>query len=284
MSDTTPTPSPAPTEINYQTQYKRAIDWAWTSSASFSSSDSAITRRQDALRENTSYDFRVLAEGSRYSQPVSMATTSSAATQQAPDGTFISHEGETFTDAAGNVWGLTSVGTNNPYVVTVNGDPDTSTTAQNVLMLAMVSNTIHLQNKSYLWFAKQMPSQEWQAVGDPRVGVPTVLSLPGNLQVGNVPPTAISYHGGPVLDNCNLTLVYWGTAWNSLTAKPSRFDVSNAVRAMVSSTYFDGMTEYGIQDPPIIVNDIVTTRVPTPQTVTPTPAPSPTPTPTPAGG
>jgi hypothetical protein len=56
---------------------------------------------------------------------------------------------------------------------------------------------------------------------------------------------SVSYQGGAVLANPNIELVFWGSAWQ--TVSPSPNDIVAAMGKIVASTYLDGLAQYGFQ-------------------------------------
>ncbi len=56
-----------------------------------------------------------------------------------------------------------------------------------------------------------------------------------------------SYQGGTFVQSVSLELVFWGSEWQTLTS-PSSGDIVGAVKKMVQSPYFMGLTQYGFQD------------------------------------
>ncbi len=51
-------------------------------------------------------------------------------------------------------------------------------------------------------------------------------------------------HGGPVLANCQLQLIFWGSVWSNSGNTPSSTDVINAVHSIVTGQYMTGLNQY----------------------------------------
>src|ERR1700736_962437 len=54
---------------------------------------------------------------------------------------------------------------------------------------------------------------------------------------------SFGYHDGPILDHAQLHLVFWGTAW-AAGQTPSVDDVTEAVQAIVASTFTSALAQY----------------------------------------
>ncbi len=82
-------------------------------------------------------------------------------------------------------------------------------------------------------------------------------SVPGDAQ----PTDSASNAGGALILHAHLELVFWGTAWQSISG-PSAADVVNAVTTLLGSPYLLGLAQYGFQDAAVRGSTIVTSPAP----------------------
>ena len=141
--------------------------------------------------------------------------------------------------------------------------------------------SVYYENQNYVWFVNTSATLgAWTGTTDPRIGVPPVSGIPGPFQSSPVASTVMSYHGGPIIDGAQITLIYWGQPWVTGT-NVARSDISTAMTAMVQSNFFTGFSEYGITTTPLVVNDVVSTSTQLPNILVPPPPPPPSPAPVP---
>lgn len=73
-----------------------------------------------------------------------------------------------------------------------------------------------------------------------------VVGMKGRLKIAAATPphlTYLSYHGGPVLSNVEVTTIYWGTAWVS---DPLRTQLDAFFNFVVQSSLITQLGEYGV--------------------------------------
>lgn len=158
--------------IAYSALYKRFCDFTWIPFDLGSSSLSSVSLPVTGLTANTLYNFRMNANGSRYSNWLTLATATGGATVS-PDGTMVSNptvQGSfTITSSGAHVWSLLEV--TRPFQIAVDTVADTST--KDVVFLVWSGGKVYYLNKDGFWFFKTLPTDAWTATNDPRVGVPT---------------------------------------------------------------------------------------------------------------
>jgi hypothetical protein len=94
----------------------------------------------------------------------------------------------------------------------------------------------------------------------------TVSVVGGDATGGDGGVTAFHDGGGRVLQHAQIHLIFWGSAWNSAAAVPSRTDVTNALTAIVTGPWGTQLAQYrGIG--PMSVSGAVTISSSNPPTV-----------------
>ena len=56
-----------------------------------------------------------------------------------------------------------------------------------------------------------------------------------------------SYHGGGIIGDVNIQLIFWGTAWANNTENPGQGEVQFALEQLIGTTYFEELGQYGMR-------------------------------------
>jgi hypothetical protein len=78
------------------------------------------------------------------------------------------------------------------------------------------------------------------------------------LQINKVPASGndisvhFTDHGGLVLANAQLQLIFWGTAWDNSSTTPSVSSILVAVNSILSGPYLSGLSQYRITGRPVL--------------------------------
>ncbi len=56
----------------------------------------------------------------------------------------------------------------------------------------------------------------------------------------------VSYHGGALIPNVSLVLLFWGNAWTDERTMPSADAIANAMQKMLAGPYMSALDQYGI--------------------------------------
>lgn len=68
-----------------------------------------------------------------------------------------------------------------------------------------------------------------------------LYSMPGEADSSD----SAAFHGGQIIDSADVQLIFWGNEWSTLTS-PSAGAIANGMNAMLASSYFDNMRQYGL--------------------------------------
>jgi hypothetical protein len=249
-------------------QYARVCDNTFTTTVLATSTaytaGTAAAYQLGGLTSNTAYKFRLNCNGGRYTPWFNGNTTAATGQSGSPDGTTVVDVGSIITDSAGHTWALVDQA-NIPYAVLINGAADTSSPpASEVIQMCYIGGVIYTQNKNYYWYSKTSLTAAWTYVTDPRIGWPASGGLPAKYFTQAATPqwTAMTYHGGTLLDNAQITYIFWGSDWNG-TQTPTSTTLLSAMQSLHSGPYFAGLSEYFVFTKPTIANSIVyTTQAP----------------------
>ncbi len=56
-----------------------------------------------------------------------------------------------------------------------------------------------------------------------------------------------SYHGGGIIGDVNIQLIFWGTTWATNAENPGQGQVQAAIEQLIGSTYFEELGQYGMR-------------------------------------
>lgn len=244
---------------SYRVQYKRYCDFTWIDYGALlqSSNTATIAFQLGGFAANTIYTFRVSTNGSRNTFWFTGTTTGGT---DSPDGIMVgaNNFGSPLIAADGTKY--TFVENSAPYQIAANGTTDTTTSE--VCALLYSGGKVYQQNKDYNWFSKVNVGDTWQNAGDPRVGSIGHGGSLNNFDTITTPAnTVMVHHGGPIIDGCQVTMVFWGTFWGTVgtgtQSNPSAGQIASAVSTVYNSPYFIGQREYFITTKPTMASSFI---------------------------